>query len=94
MNSIAGPEGMPTACKTVFGWAIRGPYSPDCRTQVRAATQVVISTDCKSPDELLSRFWEVEEPPMEETAFTPEEEYVQELYATNHVSLPDTGHMR
>ena len=53
-----GPEGTPIAWKTVFGWAIRGPFTPSAQGTVRAATHVTIPTVVTSTDQMLTRFWE------------------------------------
>ena len=83
-----GPEGTPIAWKTVFGWAIRGPFTPSAQGTVRAATHVTIPTMVTSTDQMLTRFWESEEPPTMKTALTPEEEQVQRHFETTCVYLP------
>ena len=85
-----GPQGTPSAWKTIFGWAIRGPFTPD-HQRVAKATNLNIPTIVESPDWLLTRFWETEEPPKDTVAFNPEEVYVQNHYTTNHVFLPSAG---
>ena len=68
-----GPEGTPIAWKTVFGWTIRGPFTPDSTSTIQAATHVTIPTVVESIEKALTRFWEAEEPPTMEAALTPEE---------------------
>ena len=86
-----GPEGTPTAWKTIFGWAIRGPFTPDHKQVARATTNLTIPKVVESPDQLLTRFWETEEPSKGTVALTLEEVYVQQHYTTNHVFIPSAG---
>ena len=86
-----GPEGTPVAWKTVFGWAIRGPYTPDSRAPVRATSNLALLTVVESIDRLLTRFLKTEEPFKDTVALTPEEVYVQGHYTDNHVFLPASG---
>jgi len=85
-----GPEGTPIAWKTVFGWAIRGPFTPNVQETVRAATHVNIPTVINSTDQVLAKFWETEEPPAMNMALTPEEDQVQKHYDATHVYLPES----
>ena len=76
----------PVAWKTVFGWAIRGPFIPNQQTH-QAATHVATPTVVDSINQLLTRFWEAEEPPSQEMLFTPEEEQAQNHYNQTHKYL-------
>ena len=69
-----GPPGTPTAWHTVFGWVLK-------EAPVYAATT---SEATQSTDELLTKFWELEEPPKTAPALTPEEERVQDHYHSTH----------
>ena len=76
-----GPRNTPMAWKTIFGWAVFGPFqaSPNHNQSVLSALNLSIPTE--SPAEhLLTRFWEVEELSSESPTFTPEEEAVQAHY--------------
>ena len=87
-----GAEGTPSAWKTVFGWATRGPFTPDASVQtIQAASHVTIPTVVEATEKALTRFWETEEPPNMETVFNPEEQYVQTHYANHHSFLPSLG---
>ena len=86
-----GPEGTPIAWKTIFGWAIRGPFTPTANQQLKAAMHVNISTVIDSTEQVLTKFWETEEPPSMEASHTPEEDQVQKHYDITHVFRPDAG---
>ena len=86
-----GEKGTPSACKTVFGWAIHGRFTPASPNTIRATSNVVIPTVMEPEEKALTRFWEIEEPPHMETALTPEEQYVQKHYSNTHVFLPTAG---
>ena len=58
---------------------------------MKAATNVTIPTVVESTDKLLTQFWGGEQPTIEETALTPEEDIVQEHYNTHHAFLPNAG---
>ena len=86
-----GSEGTPSAWKTVFGWAIRGPFTPDSTHTIQAASHVTIPTLVESTEKALTRFWETEEPPHMEATLTPEETYVQKHFLEHHIFLPTPG---
>ena len=81
-DSRSGPKNTLTAWNTVFGWAILGQFTPHGQQQ---AINVNHSAVVESTDSILSHFWEVEEALPTLTAFTPEEEAVQEHFAISHV---------
>ena len=81
-----GPPGTPTAWHTVFGWVLRGCYTPD-KNETKKKTTVLTTTTAESnqtTDALIVRFWEVEDGPKNANALTPEEEKVQEHYLQTH----------
>ena len=87
-----GPEGTPTAVKTVFGWAIRGLYSADKNQSTgQAAVHTTVTTVADRSDEMLTRFWEAEEPSKPSTAMTPEESRVKQHYDDTTVYISSTG---
>lgn len=88
-GQIAGPKNAPMAIETVFGWAILGKYLPQGVTQT---VNIISPTEVNPTDSILTRFWEVEEPPDSTSMFTPDEELVQQHYAESHVYKPDPGH--
>ena len=74
-----GPEGTPSAWSTVFGWAIRGFYTPgDSVSAGQAAAHLAITNVVDDSNQTLTKFWEVEEPPQLTSNFTPEEITIQE----------------
>ena len=75
-------EHHPEAWLTVFGWTILGTYNPNSQTDSQQAiTHVVASAeDNRVSDKLLSRFFELEEPSVYETAQSPSEIKVEEHY--------------
>ena len=87
-----GAEGMPSMWKTVFGWTIRGPFTPDASVQtIQAASHVAILTVVEVTEKAFTRFWEIEEPPHMEAVLTPEEHCVQSHYSNHHSFLPTLG---
>ena len=85
-EQLTGPENTPMAVRTVFGWAIIGEYLP------RSSLQSINALNSNPEDDILTRFWRVEEPPSNESIFTPDEEKVQHHYADTHVYVPDPGY--
>lgn len=88
-ESKTGPQNTPSAWNTIFGWAILGPFQPFQTPNHPTAVITLNQVHRAEPiDELLSRFWEMEEPSTPSTqAFTPEEESVQEHFLLNHKYL-------
>ena len=87
-DSRAGPKDTPTAWKTIFGWAILGPFQPTNRHQPTAVSSFIHSTVAEPIDQVLSQFWEIEEVSSLTAAFTPEEEKVQHHFMTTYLYLP------
>ena len=85
------PQGTPAAWHTVFGWVILGQYTPDHPVHAVVATAQVVSSSKaqQESDDLLAKFWELEEPPQNDNLFTPEEQRVEQHYQDTHVYLPD-----
>ena len=82
-----GPPGTPTAWLTVFGWVLKGCYTPDDSKSIRKAPVcTAISPDIitNHTDDLLTKFWELEEVSRTTPALTPEEEKVEEHYKNTH----------
>ena len=77
-----GLPGSPVAIQTEFGWVLCGSSahsSPDVNLHVMA---LHASTVCG--DDLLRRFWEIEEPPLSSPASSLEERSVVRHFETNH----------
>ena len=90
-GEIIGPKGTPAAWHTVFGWVIMGQYTPDVQLRsIKSVSQPATSTEANlSSDDILAKFWEMEEPSTMGQAFTPEEQRVEEHYQATHKYLPD-----
>ena len=81
-----GSDNQPEALLTVFGWTIQGGYTPSHQGSNLSAITHVISTSEDSPttDQLLSRFYEIEEPAIYELEKTPNEIMVENHYQETH----------
>ena len=79
-------EHHPEAWLTVFGWTILGAYNPHSKTPSQPAiTHVVASVeDNRISNKLLSRFFELEEPSVYESAQSPTEMQVEAHYKDTH----------
>ena len=79
-------EHHPEAWLTVFGWTILGAYNSCAeKPSTSAITHVVASVEeGKTTDQLLARFFEVEEPPVYKTEFSPEEIQVEAHFQETH----------
>ena len=79
-------EHHPEAWLTVFEWTILGAYN-SCmeKPPTSAITHVVASVEeGRTTDQLLARFFEVEESPMHQTELSPEEARVEEHFKDTH----------
>ena len=90
---ITGAPNTPTALHTVFGWTIGGPYSSQQPSQAITATAHLVSSTKANQigDNMLAKFWELEEPPKLHKAFTPEEQRVEAHYEESHTYLEEEG---
>ena len=89
---VTGPKDQPDARLTVFGWALMGPYTHDFQQNSRTAITCVAAAEADDSmplEQLLRRFWEVEETTVYKTAFTPTEKKVEEHYQQTHQYLPE-----
>ena len=80
-----GPPGTPAAFETLFGWVLAGSVDSLCPS-VEVTTCHV---SCASSDEILRKFWEVEEGPLSETSLTPEERVAVQHFKCNHSRTPE-----
>ena len=88
----AGPKGSPSAWNSIYGWTIRGVFTPDCELQRPEAVVNTFSTTLTSEhDSSLTRFWEVEEPTQPSQPLTSLEQQVQAHYASTTEFLTDAG---
>ena len=90
-EKVTEPDDQPDAWHTVFGWTIMGIYTPHSHTgQQPALTHATSSTTSNNTtDQLLARFWVVEEPSIYAPAFTPSEQRVEEHFKTTHQYLKE-----
>ena len=81
----SGEPGTLTALETEFGWALAG----STHGNNPSPTQLVSHHTTVLPgDDLLRKFWEIEEPPSE-PVLTVEEKAVVKHFKENHFRLPD-----
>ena len=76
----AGPLGTPMAFETLFGWVLAGKtntHPQDCHIASHHASLI-------SGDDLLRKFWEIEENPKNNSPLSPEERSVVNHFRDNH----------
>ena len=78
-----GSPGSPVAFQTQFGWVLAGSTSSCAPTQVIATHHGTLLTG----DDLLRRFWEIEEKVGSEFCFTLEEKTVLDHFRSHHARL-------
>ena len=93
-QSRAGPRHTPISWNTIFGWAILGPFQSSPNQSPSAVATFNQFHEAEPIDQLLSRFWEIEEPSSPAVAFTPEEEEVQHHFLNTHHYLPSVCRYR
>ncbi len=76
----SGPRGTPAAFETKFGWVLTG-KTEDLTIPSTAASHHVATT---SGDDILRKFWEIEECPRVASNYSPEERAVVRHFAENH----------
>ena len=96
IQTTSGPQSSIIAVDTVFGHAFMGTYQPTTSTPpVKATIQVATEQPTSVPDAAiqtsLTRFWEMEEPPLQLPAFTAEEIRVESEYAATHSFVCSAG---
>ena len=74
-----GPPGTPFALETEFGWVLAGNIDPLSTSQVTSYHATVTTGD-----EILQRFWQLEETPPESQALSSEEAAVVKQFKENH----------
>ena len=81
-----GPPGSPVAFETQFGWVLAG------ETESCAPADLITTyhTSLLSGDDILHKFWEVEERPLSDSVLSPEERTVVHHFRDNH-SRTDSG---
>ena len=82
-----GPPGSPVALETKFGWVLSGGTEHPDPVSLHVAS---LHTSTTTGDDLLRRFWEVEEKPLAPLTLSLDEKYVLQHYADNH-ACTNTG---
>ena len=82
----SGPPGSPVAFETKFGWVLAG----ETNACTPAACITTYHTSLLSGDDVLRKFWEIEEKPMSDSALSLEERTVVHHFR-NHHSRTDSG---
>ena len=80
-----GPHGAPSAYKTSFGWVLAGSVQSE-RAQCHVSDVCYFSNT--SDDDLLKRFWEVEDYNQKEVTLTSDEQEVVKQFEQNHTRDP------
>ena len=78
-----GPPGLPTALETVFGWVLAGNAA-----SLSSFNHVSHHATLLSVDDLLRKFWEVEEAPLD-PVLSAEEQAAVNHYQANHSRSPE-----
>ena len=81
-----GMTGSPTAFETSFGWVLAGKPGCDIITNHHAIT---LHTSVLLNDDILQKFWEVEERITNTPILSAEERYVVKHFQDNHMRDPD-----
>ena len=82
-----GPPGSPSAFETEFGWVLAG--NINSHTPSRLITSHHTFTSFVTGDEILRKFWEIEERPNDQTSLSPEERNVVQHFKENHSRTTD-----
>ena len=80
-----GAPGSPSAFETEFGWVLAG------KLDVYASSHSIVShyVSVATGDDLLRKFWEIEEIPNDQSYLTPEERLVVQHFKDNHSRSED-----
>ena len=73
----SGPAGSPVAIETKFGWVVCGGSNSPLKVTSYHASVL-------GSDDILRKFWELEQAPTPSMSLTPEEKYVVEHFDSNH----------
>ena len=79
------PPGSPSAFETNFGWVLAGNVNSHTPTRVITSYHTLVITS----DEVLLKFWEIEERPDDQTNLSAEEGSVMQHFKENHSRSPD-----
>ena len=81
----SGMPGSPSAFETDFGWVLAG----ETNMHFSHLTLLTHHTTISSGDDLLHKFWEIEEQPSEYSSLSPEEQSVVEQFRKHHSHTSD-----
>ena len=81
-----GPPGSPSAFETELGWVLAGNVANAQESLVHVASHQVTM---QSGDDLLRKFWEIEESPATMTPMSPEERLAVHYFDTQHYLSED-----
>lgn len=81
-----GTQGSPTAFETTFGWVLAGSHVPQVIPSHHA---ISLHTSALSGDDLLRKFWEIEERINNSTIMSAEESCVVKHFQENHTRTAD-----
>ena len=81
-----GPPGSPVAFETEFGWVLAG----ETESCIPANHIITYHTSLVSGDDILWKFWKIEEKPMSDSTLSLEERTVVHHFRNNH-SRTDSG---
>ena len=73
-----GPPGSPSAFETSFGWVLAG------NTRIVPSVHVTTHVSLASVDDMICKFWEIEESPNNELALSVDEHAVVHHFRTSH----------
>ena len=79
-----GPPGTPTAFKTEFGWVLSGCTETSATSNHAMIHVATFHTSVTSGDDILYKFWEIEESPKNATALSLEERTVVQHFDSHH----------
>ena len=76
-----GPPGSPTGLETMFGWVLCGNTEQDI---LHPSSVTTYHTLVEAGDDILQKFWEIEEPPTKNADISMEERTVLRHFKQNH----------
>ena len=81
-----GPPGSPVSFETEFGWVLAGEINNTSSHNGHVTSHHV---SLENGDDILQKFWEIEQQPLGEPKLTPEEKTVVQHFRANHVQGSD-----
>ena len=85
-----GPPGSPVAMETEFGWVLCGGNTDKTEYSAVNSSVTALHASALCSDEILRKFWEIEEVPVNSPVLTLEERSVVQHFKSNH-SRTETG---